>query len=206
MERSLRKRSSLQIEDALYAKFKIWKEKKDTDNKVRSNLNVFHMRDILIVQYRQRQFDNCKEIEGLYLKMDEIPKTTKNSVKEVSKVNIALRQNIACVFPRELFLRKIYSIANIPFQSSAILTPKQTSNVRHVIYSSLLLIDFLINFRSDYFSFILHHRLVFFIILHRLKWACEKRNKNWRRPRRNITKRRRKWNQLDRHVMLKCVE
>jgi hypothetical protein len=63
------------IEDTLNGKFKAWKDKKDTDNK-----------------YRQRQFDNCKEIEGLYLKMDEIPKTTKNSVKEVSKIEMSLRK------------------------------------------------------------------------------------------------------------------
>ncbi|CAF3727978.1 unnamed protein product [Rotaria sordida] len=56
------------IEDVLNAKFKAWKDKKEIDTK-----------------YRQRQFENCKEIEGLYLKMDETPKTTKNSVKEVSK-------------------------------------------------------------------------------------------------------------------------
>lgn len=59
-----------QIEVLLNDKFKVWKEKKDADNK-----------------YRQRQFENCKDIESLYLKMDEIPKTTKNSVKEVSKVS-----------------------------------------------------------------------------------------------------------------------
>ncbi|CAF1692022.1 unnamed protein product, partial [Adineta ricciae] len=56
------------IEDTLNGKFKAWKDKKDIDNK-----------------YRQRQFENSKEIESLYLRMDEIPKTTKNSVKEVSK-------------------------------------------------------------------------------------------------------------------------
>ncbi|CAF1090374.1 unnamed protein product [Adineta steineri] len=63
------------IEDALYAKFKIWKDKKEIDNK-----------------YRQRQFDNSKEIEGLYLKMDEIPKAGKNSTKETNKIETALRK------------------------------------------------------------------------------------------------------------------
>ncbi|CAF5208078.1 unnamed protein product, partial [Rotaria magnacalcarata] len=56
------------IEDVLNGKFKVWKDKRETDTK-----------------YRQRQFDNCKEIEGLYLRMDEIPKTTKNSSKETGK-------------------------------------------------------------------------------------------------------------------------
>ncbi|CAF1201657.1 unnamed protein product [Rotaria sp. Silwood1] len=63
------------IEDALNGKFKAWKDKKEIDTK-----------------YRQRQFDNCKEIESLYLKMDETPKTTKNSVKEVSKIEMSLRK------------------------------------------------------------------------------------------------------------------
>ncbi|CAF0998642.1 unnamed protein product [Rotaria sordida] len=63
------------IEDVLNAKFKAWKDKKEIDTK-----------------YRQRQFENCKEIEGLYLKMDETPKTTKNSVKEVSKIETSLRK------------------------------------------------------------------------------------------------------------------
>lgn len=67
----------MQLEEGLNDKFKIWKDKKDNDNK-----------------YRQRQFENCKEIESLYLKMDEIPKTTKNSVKEVSKVSRTINNNL----------------------------------------------------------------------------------------------------------------
>ncbi|CAF3198641.1 unnamed protein product [Rotaria socialis] len=63
------------IEDVLNGKFKVWKDKRETDTK-----------------YRQRQFDNCKEIEGLYLRMDEIPKTTKNSAKETSKIEMSLRK------------------------------------------------------------------------------------------------------------------
>ncbi|CAF4340042.1 unnamed protein product [Rotaria sp. Silwood2] len=63
------------IEDAVNGKFKAWKDKKEIDTK-----------------YRQRQFENCKDIEGLYLKMDETPKTTKNSVKEVSKIEMSLRK------------------------------------------------------------------------------------------------------------------
>ncbi|UJR32682.1 hypothetical protein I4U23_020142 [Adineta vaga] len=63
------------IEDILNGKFKAWKDKKDID-----------------IKYRQRQFENSKEIESLYLKMDEIPKTTKNSVKEVSKMEMSLRK------------------------------------------------------------------------------------------------------------------
>lgn len=42
--------------------------------------------------------------------MDEIPKTTKNSVKEVSKVNIAThQQTIDGLFPSELFRETICS-------------------------------------------------------------------------------------------------
>ncbi|CAF3005371.1 unnamed protein product [Rotaria socialis] len=63
------------IEDVLNGKFKVWKDKRETDTK-----------------YRQRQFDNCKEIEGLYLRMDEIPKTTKNSAKETGKIEMSLRK------------------------------------------------------------------------------------------------------------------
>ncbi|CAM4816040.1 unnamed protein product [Rotaria magnacalcarata] len=63
------------IEDVLNGKFKVWKDKRETDTK-----------------YRQRQFDNCKEIEGLYLRMDEIPKTTKNSSKETGKIEVSLRK------------------------------------------------------------------------------------------------------------------
>ncbi|CAF1377199.1 unnamed protein product, partial [Didymodactylos carnosus] len=57
-----------QIEDCLGRKFKEWNKQKDKDNK-----------------YRGRSFEKCKEIESLISKMDEISKSTKNTVKDVSK-------------------------------------------------------------------------------------------------------------------------
>ncbi|CAF0866204.1 unnamed protein product [Didymodactylos carnosus] len=63
------------IEDGLNSKFKAWRDQKDTDKK-----------------YRGRSFEKCKEIESLFLKMDEIPKSTKNSVKDVSKMESSLRK------------------------------------------------------------------------------------------------------------------
>jgi hypothetical protein len=54
-----------------------------------------------LLQYRQRQFEKCKEIEGMYLKMDEIPKTTKNSVKESGKVGSAPFISLVDVSSRE---------------------------------------------------------------------------------------------------------
>ncbi|CAM2706388.1 unnamed protein product [Rotaria socialis] len=76
------------IEDVLNGKFKVWKDKRETDTK-----------------YRQRQFDNCKEIEGLYLRMDEIPKTTKNSAKETSKSAAVLSDKTTLNI--EMSLRKL---------------------------------------------------------------------------------------------------
>ncbi|CAF3420535.1 unnamed protein product [Rotaria socialis] len=76
------------IEDVLNGKFKVWKDKRETDTK-----------------YRQRQFDNCKEIEGLYLRMDEIPKTTKNSAKETGKSAAVLSDKTTLNI--EMSLRKL---------------------------------------------------------------------------------------------------
>ncbi|CAF2706637.1 unnamed protein product [Rotaria sp. Silwood2] len=63
------------IEDTLNGKFKEWNDAKDVDNK-----------------YRSRQFEKSREIESLYLKISELPKTSRKMARDPTKMEMSIRR------------------------------------------------------------------------------------------------------------------
>ncbi|CAF3807228.1 unnamed protein product [Rotaria sp. Silwood1] len=63
------------IEETLNGKFKEWNIAKDIDNK-----------------YRSRQFEKSREIEGLYLKISELPKGSRKMARDSAKIENTLQR------------------------------------------------------------------------------------------------------------------